>query len=130
MSLYLHFYADDLLSHYQATSPVTTPQHFLQKHTISVNLRAKMVDWMVEVLTSYKCTEQTFFMAVRLMDHYLMSEPKQLTPQDLHLLGVTAMFIACKYEEIYPMKLQVVQDKIAHRKLTKDQIKDKEAHIW
>lgn len=67
-----------------------------------------MVDWMIEVLTSYKCTEQTFFMAVRLMDDYLLKETRPQTPQDLHLLGVTCMFMACKYEEIYPMRLYVV----------------------
>jgi hypothetical protein len=48
---------------------------------------------------------------------------------DLHLAGVTSMFIACKYEEIYPMKLQVVHEKIAHKKLTADQIKRKESDI-
>jgi hypothetical protein len=30
-----------------------------------------MVDWMIEVLASYKCTEQTFFLAVRILDLYL-----------------------------------------------------------
>ncbi len=30
------------------------------------------------------------------------------------------MFIAAKYEEIHPMKLQVVHDKIAHKKLSID----------
>lgn len=39
------------------------------------------------------------------------------------------MFMACKYEEIYPVKLQVVHEKIAHKKLTKEEIKDKETNI-
>lgn len=30
------------------------------------------------------------------------------------------MFIACKYEEIYPMKLKVVHDKISHKKLSEE----------
>ena len=29
-----------------------------------------MVDWMVEVLCSYKCKDQTFFLAVDFMDRY------------------------------------------------------------
>jgi hypothetical protein len=40
------------------------------------------------------------------------------------------MFISCKYEEIYPIKLQIFFEKIAHRKLTKEEIKEKEAEIW
>ena len=39
------------------------------------------------------------------------------------------MFIASKYEEIYPIKLSVVYEKIGHRKLSKDEIKAKEADI-
>lgn len=39
------------------------------------------------------------------------------------------MFMACKYEEIYPVKLQIVHEKIAHKKLTKEEIKDKETNI-
>lgn len=39
------------------------------------------------------------------------------------------MFMACKFEEIYPVKLQIVHEKIAHRKLTKEEIKEKETEI-
>lgn len=39
------------------------------------------------------------------------------------------MFLACKYEEIYPMKLKVLHEKIAHKKLSLDQIKNKEKEI-
>lgn len=88
-----------------------------------------MVDWMVEVLTSYKCTEQTFFVAVRIMDTYFARSEKQLDIPDLHLCGVTSMFIAAKYEEIHPMKLSVVHEKIAHRKLSTESIKKKESDI-
>lgn len=37
--------------------------------------------------------------------------------------------MACKFEEIYPVKLQIVHEKIAHRKLTKEEIKEKETEI-
>lgn len=30
-----------------------------------------MVDWIIEVVKSYKCSEDTFFMAVRIMDTFL-----------------------------------------------------------
>ena len=35
------------------------------------------------------------------------------------------MFLATKYEEIYPLKLSVIYEKIAHKKLSIDQIKIK-----
>lgn len=43
---------------------------FLKKHEIDHGLRSRMVDWMVEVLTSYKCSNRTFFKTVDLMDRY------------------------------------------------------------
>ena len=61
-----------------------------------------MVDWMIEVLCSYKCKEQTFFLSVNFMDRYLENHPDSMEPENIHLLGISAMFLAAKYEEIYP----------------------------
>ena len=45
------------------------------------------------------------------------------------MIGVTTIFIACKYEEIYPLRLQTVHERIAHKKLAAEQIKAKELEI-
>jgi hypothetical protein len=37
---------------------------------IDSTMRARMVDWMIEVLTNFKCDDQTFFIAVSIMDRY------------------------------------------------------------
>ena len=50
-------------------------------------------------------------------------------PNDLHLIGVTTMFLSCKYEEIYPIRLKNLHEKIAHKKLSIEEIKAKEAMI-
>ena len=39
------------------------------------------------------------------------------------------MFMACKYEEIYPFKLSLVYEKIAHRKISKERIREQEREI-
>ncbi|CAK75196.1 unnamed protein product (macronuclear) [Paramecium tetraurelia] len=122
-------YTDEIFFYLKEQEKKSTPQEFLKNHSIPSNLRAKMIDWMVEVLCSYKCTDQTFFVAVRTLDFYFAKSEKQLEVSDLHLCGVTSMFIAAKYEEIHPMKLSVVYEKIAHKKLTTDQIKKKESDI-
>jgi len=33
-----------------------------------------MVDWMVEVTTSFKCTIRTYFLAVAIFDEYLRTQ--------------------------------------------------------
>jgi len=34
-------------------------------------MRAKMVDWMIEVFANFHCHDETFFLAVNLMDRHL-----------------------------------------------------------
>ncbi|KAL4450950.1 hypothetical protein ABPG74_021272 [Tetrahymena malaccensis] len=106
-----------------------SPSDFLQNHTITPEIRAKMIDWMIEVTTSYGQSDQTFFLAVQYMDNFFQKSQRQLTPQDLHLTGVASMFIACKYEEIYPLRLQTFYEKIGHKKLSISDIKQREQEI-
>jgi hypothetical protein len=74
---------------------------------------------MIEVLSSYKMTEETFFRSIKLMDRFLQRCSQRQELKDLHLIGVTAMFSAAKYEEIHPLKLNVIYDKIARKKFKK-----------
>jgi hypothetical protein len=82
-----------------------------------------MVDWMIEVLTNFKCEDQTFFLAISLLDRYLKNKRECQEIADLHIMGVTTMFIASKYEDIYPLKMKMVFEKIAHKKLSIERIK-------
>jgi len=87
---------------------------FMEKHEINAKLRTKMVDWMIEVMSTYKCQEQTYFCALNILDRYFELSDKQLLVKDLHEIGVTAIWMATKYEEIYPIRLKVMFDKIGH----------------
>ena len=39
------------------------------------------------------------------------------------------MFLAAKYEEIYPFKMRHVYEKIGHKKLSKKSVRDQEAKL-
>ena len=107
-------------------------ENYLNSHKITERMRTRMVDWMIEVLSNYHCDESTFFESVNLMDRYFKVccvKNQILQPAELHLIGVTSMFIASKYQDIYPLRLRIMQDKIAHRKLSCDDIKNKEDEI-
>jgi len=101
----------------------------LMRHMITPALRARMIDWMIEVLTNFKCDDQTFFLAVSLLDRYFKNKTEAREIKDLHIIGVTTMFIASKYEDIYPLKMKMVYEKIAHRKLAIEDIKSLELDI-
>jgi hypothetical protein len=100
-----------------------------KRHEVSLEMRTKMLDWMIEVLSSYKCKESTWFISAEVMDSYLMKEEKELSNKDVHLLGVTCMLIASKYEEVNPISITTFQAKIAHGKLSKDNIRAMEYSI-
>lgn len=103
----------------------------LSRHKVTERMRCRMVDWMIEVLTNYKCEDNTFFIAVNIMDKFFkcLEKTRILQPAELHLIGVTSMFIASKYQDIYPLRLKTVHEKIAHRKLSTHDIKSKEEEI-
>jgi len=48
---------------------------------------------------------------------------------DLHLVGISAMYLATKYEEICPLRISIMQSKISHGKFTKAEIRQKETEI-
>lgn len=105
------------------------PKDCLRCHEITGELRGKMVDWMVEVMNSFKCKNQTFFMAVSLMDRYLDKKLQRKATNELHVIGVAAIYLASKYEDILPLRMSTVVSKIAHRKLSPGAIKAYEQDI-
>ncbi|GMY28758.1 putative cyclin-A3-1 [Fagus crenata] len=67
---------------------------------INPNMRGILVDWLVEVAEEYKLVSDTLYLSISYIDRFLSF--KVLNRQKLQLLGVSAMLIASKYEEISP----------------------------
>jgi hypothetical protein len=61
-------------------------------------MRGILVDWLIEVHTRFHLLPETLFLAVNIIDRFLTAKVVQL--DRLQLVGVTAMFIASKYEEV------------------------------
>lgn len=69
----------------------------LDGHDIMPVNRARMVDWMNEVLVNFESDDQTFFYSVSIMDRYFKACQDVQRLSDLHLIGVVAMLIASKF---------------------------------
>lgn len=67
---------------------------------ISFPMRAILVDWLVEVGEEYKLNSETIYLSVNYIDRFLSIMSVQRGK--LQLVGTACMFIAAKYEEIYP----------------------------
>lgn len=55
---------------------------------------------MIQVLAILEESPRTFFHSVQLMDLFFESYKQPLQPDDLHLIGVTCIRIALKYQDL------------------------------
>lgn len=115
-------YGQEIDEYQKQLEIIHLPESCLKHHEITPCLRSKMVDWMVEVLFNFKCNEQTFFLAVSLMDRFFHKQAGKKQISELHIIGVTAIFLASKYEDILPLRMEVVHERIAHNKLSQEAI--------
>ena len=105
------------------------PETLLKNHKISSNIRTKMVDWMVEVLSIFETMDETFFLSVNIMDIFLLKTKKVFKNEDVHLIGITSMFISSKFQEIYPLSLKNFVHKVGHDIFSEEEIKKMECQI-
>jgi len=105
------------------------PSNFLSKHKINPYIRTKMVDWMIEVLSVFDASEETFFLSVNIMDLFLWKTPNIYKSENVHLIGVGSMFIASKFQEIYPISLKEFVHKIGHDQFNTEDVKKMECKI-
>lgn len=102
---------------------------FLDLHGIQEKFRAKMIDWMFEVLTIYQQRDSTIFKSIFLLDMFYTNKKDKVLLEDLHLIGITCMMIASKSEEVKFIKLDAIVGTIGRQKFTKEQILAKEVDI-
>lgn len=76
------------------------PSYMRKQHDITTSMRSILVDWLVEVAEEYKLHRETLYLSVNYIDRFL-SQMSVLRGK-LQLVGAASMFIASKYEEIYP----------------------------
>merc|ERR1712215_89129 len=74
---------------------------FLAGCPTSDKMRAVLVDWLVEVQIQFKLLQETLFLTVDTIDRFLALEGKTLHRSKLQLVGVAAMFLVSKIEEVY-----------------------------
>ncbi len=80
--------------------------YYMEKYQpeLTAKMRLILLDWMMEVCTEFRMKRETFHYAVNYVDRYLSLVPR-IEKSQLQLIGVTAMYIAAKMEEIYAPKV-------------------------
>ncbi|KAK4456977.1 putative g2 mitotic-specific cyclin-b protein [Cladorrhinum samala] len=93
-------YANDIFEYLRdlECNSVPNPQYMSHQDDLEWKTRGILIDWLVEVHTRFHLLPETLFLAVNIIDRFLSEKVVQL--DRLQLVGITAMFIASKYEEV------------------------------
>lgn len=105
---------------------MANPEYIEHQPDLEWKMRGILVDWLIEVHTRFRLLPETLFLAVNIIDRFLSAEVVAL--DRLQLVGVTAMFIASKYEEV--LSPHVVHfSRVADETFSEKEILDAERHI-
>ena len=78
--------------------------YFQTQPEINEKMRAILIDWLIDVNNKFNFTEETLHITINIIDTYLSL--KKIKRCNLQLLGVTALFISCKENEIIFRRLK------------------------
>lgn len=76
------------------------PTYMKKQPDITNSMRSILIDWLVEVAEEYNLHRETLCLAVNYIDRFLSQ--MSVVRGKLQLVGAASMFLAAKYEEIYP----------------------------
>lgn len=111
----------------EASKYYATPDYMNSFQTeINDRMRAILFNWLVDVHYKWKLMPETLFLTFNLIDRYLSL--KNTMKEELQCVGVSALLIACKYEEIYFPELHDFRE-ITDNTFSKSDILKKEFEI-
>ncbi|KAK6150300.1 hypothetical protein DH2020_015232 [Rehmannia glutinosa] len=93
-------YVEDLYAYYKKMecSSCVSPGYMVHQFDINERMRAILIDWLVEVHHKFELRDETLFLTVNLIDRFLAKQ--SVVRKKLQLVGLVAMLLACKYEEV------------------------------
>ena len=96
VSEYVYEILDYMKELEQRTMP--NPDYMDHQGELEWRMRGVLIDWLLEVHQRFHLLPETFYLTVNIIDRFLTHKVVQL--ERLQLVGVAAMFIASKYEEV------------------------------
>jgi hypothetical protein len=87
--------------HFCREQTASRDPNYLSAHAVvTTKMRMILIDWFIDVVIRFQLHAATYFLAVDVVDRYLTVSPNVPRSQ-LQLVGITAVFIAAKYEEVW-----------------------------
>ncbi|KAF5367401.1 hypothetical protein D9758_003776 [Tetrapyrgos nigripes] len=93
-------YAEEIFEYMSHLEERMMPKsNYMEVQTeLNWDMRETLVDWLLQIHLKYHMLPETLWIAVNIVDRFLSQ--RVVSVAKLQLVGVTAMFIAAKYEEI------------------------------
>ena len=95
-------YEDDILNYLKKLAMENRPRigYMNKQPDINYSMRSILVDWLIEVSEEFSMDNRTLYLAVAYIDRFLSLMSVQRSK--LQLVGTASLFVAAKYEEVYP----------------------------
>lgn len=129
-TIILNYGADAYRDLIKLEQTIIFPANFLKRHSIESHYRTKIVDWMMEVVHAFNCESETIFLSVSIMDLFLNQVKSKVAKELLHLICSTSIYMASKMEDIMPISVNSVVNKILHNKYSNKKIVEMERTIF
>ncbi|KAF8422070.1 G2/M cyclins accumulate steadily during G2 and are abruptly destroyed at mitosis-like protein [Tirmania nivea] len=94
-------YANEIFEYLRSLENTTAPNpdYMDAQEGLHWEQRGILVDWLIEVHQKFHLLPETLYLAINIIDRFL--SVKVVMIDRLQLVGITAMFIAAKYEEVF-----------------------------
>ncbi|PWA61612.1 hypothetical protein CTI12_AA371540 [Artemisia annua] len=94
-------YVEDIYKFYKLSETEGGLRDYMDSQPdINAKMRAILTDWIIEVHKKFDLMPETLYLTMNIVDRYLSVSP--VPRRELQLLGISALLISSKYEEIWP----------------------------
>nr|XP_023919243.1 G2/mitotic-specific cyclin S13-7-like [Quercus suber]POF01853.1 g2/mitotic-specific cyclin s13-6 [Quercus suber] len=94
-------YVEDIYKFYKLVENESRPHDYIDSQPeINESMRAILVDWLIDVHRKFELSPETLYLTINIVDRFLAI--KIVSRRELQLVGISAMLMASKYEEIWP----------------------------
>jgi Cyclin, N-terminal domain len=96
----------DYISSLAEKEPIYFPDllAFTRQSETNEYMRSVLLDWIMELCSKFYLKRETYYLTVSHIDRLLSSI--NISKQEFQLIGISALYLSCKSEEINPPKLQ------------------------
>ncbi|XP_019097365.1 PREDICTED: cyclin-B1-1-like [Camelina sativa] len=94
-------YVEEIYRYYKSVESEWRPRDYMHSQPeINENMRLILVEWLIDVHVRFELNPETFYLTVHILDRFLSVKP--VPRKELQLVGLSALLMSSKYEEIWP----------------------------